>query len=219
MDGSIGRKLDRNSLLALSKASLLVSCLLEAPPSPKLLDNAHRLLEELDDLDPNGETLSVEGRRRVREAIGRTARSEESLEADEVAYAQLFYGVGIHPVSLVESVRTGDEHLLYDNPYFEVRETYAEWGFDVDGVFEQPADDLCVQLAFTSHMLDHAVGCLDGREDGADAADILSAARAFKQDHLGSWASAACEDLKAASESELYRACGLLALEVIGTDW
>lgn len=197
---------EARDLHALSGTVLLASRVLQAPPDEGLVREALNLIAEIDDADPQRCVAGAAAREEVRRALEALAGDPDAVEAAEVAFAQLFYGVGVRPVPLVESVYTSEEHVLYDRAYLAVREAYAEAGFESDGAFEQPADDLCVELAFASFLL---VGAAEGD------ANCAGALARFCREHLGAWAPAAVADLRGAATHPLYLAAADLVTALL----
>lgn len=158
----------------------------------------------------------LEGAGLIERFIGTaSARDPESL-LDELAveYAGLFLGAGVTPVPVIESVYLGPDHILYEKPYFEVLEFYAEHGYQKPEHVQEPEDHMAVELDFYALQL-HAAVWADEAGNEEEAQRRLDIAQRFKTAHLQAWVPQACDDLFRAATTPFYLGIAHLTLGLI----
>ena len=134
-----------------------------------------------------------------------------------IEYAALFLNVGKKPVHLFESVFLGKDHLLYEEPYFDVVRIYKIYGFKKRGSFKEPDDHVAIELEFMAHLCDFAVKSIDDKR--ADyAAGYLGNQEEFLEDHLGKWASLLGDKLKASTKNDFYLSLAYLLKGFVSSD-
>jgi TorA maturation chaperone TorD len=143
------------------------------------------------------------------EAVKAVHNKSLVLERYAVEYAQLFLGVGEHPVSLVESAHRSADHLLYGFSYFEVTEFYAQYTYEPAPSIREPMDHLAVELDFISTQSWRAATLYEAGCDD-DALRCQMSAQRFREEHLLLWALAVCERIVAVAKTPLYRGLALL---------
>jgi len=126
---------------------------------------------------------------------------EALQEALAQEYAVLFVVTGGCPA--VESLRLFGR--FQQQPFFEVRETYARAGFRVSGgrfmVFD---DQLGAELMFVAAMLERAADALAAGKQG-EYADAVKSIKRFWALHLGKWVRGYAALLERAAEQSFYR--------------
>lgn len=134
-----------------------------------------------------------------------------------VEYASLFLNVGSKPVYLAESVYLGKEHLLYEEPYFDVVRIYQLYGFKKRQSFKEPEDHIAVELEFMAHLCDLACRSLEqGKNDYG--AGYMKNQEEFLDLHLSKWVPELVKKLRWASKNEFYLAIGDLLSGFTSTD-
>lgn len=139
---------------------------------------------------------------------------EHILEELAIEYANLFLGVGINPVPVIESVYLGKEKTLYETPYFQVVDYYRKWNYEKPKTFLEPEDHLASELDFIATQLRAAAWAKD-MGNLAEMNERLEAARNFKQDHLDKWITKACDDLLQVTINPFYRALAFLTRSLV----
>ena len=156
-----------------------------------------------------------EGSRLLGNFVGRVKsdydRDKHTFLQDLAAeYASLFLNVGLKPVHLAESVYLGKDHLLYEEPYFDVVRIYQIYGFRRRASFREPEDHISIELEFMAHLCDLAALSIEqGKEDFA--AGYLRNQKEFLETHLAKWTPELAKKLRWASKNDFYLAvAGLL---------
>lgn len=129
------------------------------------------------------------GINKLRDFAREYARSKDHegvIEDLAVQYASMFYGVGAHPVFLVESVHLGKEHSLYEKPYFQVKEQYEQWEYGGIEGYSEPLDHISQEVAFMSFLVGQAASSLRAMDFVSYQAFMVAAIN-FAQSHLGRW--------------------------------
>lgn len=111
----------------------------------------------------------------------------ELIEELAVEFASLFYGVGINPVNVIESVYLGEEHILYEAPYFEVVEFYRQWDYEKLQNFNEPEDHIANELDFLAFQIRSAAWDME-RGNLENSQRRINAAKDFLREHLNRWA-------------------------------
>ncbi len=124
-----------------------------------------------------------------------------------VEYASLFLNVGPKPVYLAESVYLGKDHLLYEEPYFDVVRIYGLYEFKKRSSFKEPEDHIAIELEFMAHLCDLACLSLD-QENKEYAAGYMENQIEFLDLHLSKWVPKLVEKLRWASKNDFYLALG-----------
>ena len=163
-----------------------------------------------------------EGSRLLSEFIGRvkadfSKNKGEFLQNLAAEYASLFLNVGPKPVHLAESVYLGKNHLLYEEPYFDVVRIYQIYGFKKRGSFREPEDHISVELEFMAHLCDLAVLSVEqGRADYAKG--YLKNQKEFLETHVWRWVPELVKKVRWASKNEFYLAMASLLAGFVSTD-
>jgi len=124
-------------------------------------------------------------------------------------YASLFLNVGLKPVHLAESVYLGKNHLLYEEPYFDVVRIYGLYGFKKKTAFREPEDHISVELEFMAHLCDLvALSIEQGKGDYASG--YLKNQKEFLEMHLARWVPELVGKVRWASENDFYLAMAAL---------
>lgn len=189
-----------------------------------------RFLESLTSIEPIIRHLSEsyedkelrEGNRLLNEFIEHTnglkgAERKALLTDLAVEYANLFLGVGVNPVHLVESVYLGKDHLLFEEPYHQVLEAYRSLGFEKEKGFTEPDDHVAIEFEFMANLCRWTTKTLEKR-DVSNAIAYLNLQREFLTDHVMKWVPDLCAKLKGAATSSLYRAAAHLTNGFITLD-
>jgi TorA-specific chaperone len=182
----------------------------------KLQPVIEQLAEENDDRD------FVEGSRLLKRFVEKVKadfeRDKGAFLTDLAAeYASLFLNVGPRPVHLVESVYLGKNHLLYEEPYFDVIRIYRLYEFKKRASFREPEDHIAIELEFMAHLCDFTVKSIEsGKLDYA--AGYLDNQREFLESHICKWSPQLAEKLNGASKNPFYLSLGALLKGFVTVD-
>ncbi len=175
------------------------------------------------DLALNSESEEFkEGSRLLSKFVGAVKSNYEKdkhafLQGLAAEYASLFLNVGLKPVHLAESVYLGKDHLLYEEPYFDVVRIYQIYGFKKRASFREPEDHISVELEFMAHLCDLAVLSIEqGKEDYA--VGYLKNQKEFLETHLAKWTPELAKKLRWASKNDLYLAIADLLVGFVSTE-
>jgi TorA maturation chaperone TorD len=166
-----------------------------------------------------GQPDLLEGSRLLAQVVQQASEPDKRpalLEQLAVEFASLFHGVGLNPVDLIESVYLGDEHTLFEAPYFDVVEHYRWWNYEKPQNFTEPEDHIANELDFLAFQIRNAAWALE-KGDVDDYQMRITASKDFIQDHLNRWAPEVSSALIKASQNPFYLAtahltAGLLRL-------
>ena len=125
------------------------------------------------------------------------------IEQMAVEFASLFYGVGVNPVNVIEFVYLGEEHILFEKPYFEVIEFYQGWEYAKPHSSNEPEDHIANELDFLGFMLRSAAWALE-KGDAAEFQQRLAGATKFLAEHLNRWAFDLSSAMLKASQDPFY---------------
>ncbi len=141
----------------------------------------------------------------------------EFLQNLAAEYASLFLNVGPKPVHLAESVYLGKNHLLYEEPYFDVVRIYQIYGFKKRGSFREPEDHISVELEFMAHLCDLAVLSIEqGKKDYAKG--YLKNQKEFLETHVYRWVPELVKKVRWASKNSFYLAMASLLAGFVSMD-
>jgi putative dimethyl sulfoxide reductase chaperone len=138
----------------------------------------------------------------------------ELIEQLSVEFASLFYGMGINPVNVIESVYLGEEQILYETPYFQVVELYRLFDYEKLPNFNEPEDHIANELDFLAFQLRSAAWALE-KGDENDFKERVNAAKDFVDNHLNRWAPDFCTAVLKATQNLFYRAGAYLTLGML----
>lgn|GEM_PF-2601818 len=138
-----------------------------------------------------------------------TADTNKSLLQLGIEYMSLFRGTGPNPVFLYEAVNLGGEGLMYDEPYFEVKNFYADCGFEPEPDWIEPEDHIsveCKYLAFLSEKMvqEHDDGDLE------QAAFWQEQKNDFVREHFLQWVPQLSEQVIHNTSQVFYKQLGIL---------
>ena len=135
------------------------------------------------------------------------------LEHLAVEYATLFYGIGQIPVDVYESLWLGEEHTLYEKPFFEVVEIYRQWGYKKPETSTEPEDHIANELDFLAYQLKAAIST-QNQSSHLDQ-DRIDSVQEFLSLHLGRWAPDFCDRMLEATDNTYYLAAAYLTVGLI----
>lgn len=160
---------------------------------------------------PDDRPETSEGLSLLRNFLNRP--KEEPLQAIRREYTELFIGPD-HPLVLWESVWTTRDKLLFGEPTFAVRASYARHGVVTSNA--EPDDHIALEMSFLGELLARAALALDERNLSGGESLILEACD-FWRAHLAKWAGLFLQDLRERAKSDFYRGAALLALGTLAT--
>jgi anaerobic sulfite reductase subunit A len=144
-------------------------------------------------------------------------QKKKLLQDLAVEYANLFLGVGLKHVYLVESVYLGKDHLLYEAPYHEVLEAYRSLSFAKAKDFPEPEDHIAVELDFMSNLCNWTSQTIQKR-DVEKALAYLNLQNEFLRDHILRWVPDLCNKLDEAASANFYKALAHVTLGFVTLD-
>jgi len=119
-------------------------------------------------------------------------------------FVYTFIVQGSHPVSPYESVYLGEERLLMQKPYDEVRTMFKEAGITPTKDCKELEDHIAMELEFMSILCQKSIqNWKDGEWDEALASNHLQ--RRFLREHLIKWVPQFCEDVTIKTRMDFYR--------------
>ena len=143
---------------------------------------------------------------------------KESLLTELAAeYASLFLGMGPKPVHLVESVHLSKDHLLYQQPFHDIVQTYKSLGYEKEKGFQEPEDHVAVEFDFMAKLCRWTAKTLDDG-DIEKAIAYLNLQKEFLRDHLNLWVPKLCQELEKAAASPLYKGLAHLTKGFVAMD-
>lgn len=153
-------------------------------------------LPELADLQTDAHTAHTRG-------IDLLQRSWESHEDDDTIRMDqdFLYGVSASArVSPFESVRVGEEQLVFDTETIQVRMYYSRLGLQAPRLHTEPDDHLGLEFAFLSQGCQQMMTALeqDRTEDYARVSDIVAA---FTAEHPLRWVPATLREAEAQAQT------------------
>jgi len=143
------------------------------------------------------------------------ALSKEECKNLKEEYQRLFLGPDPLPAHPWESVYLSREHIILDEHTLKVREFYRAWGVEVDG--NDPDDHIGLELEFMALLNEKGLDCCNlGNLSGLK--DVLTAQRAFLENHLLCWTQKYCNLLAQSTAHPLYRGIALFTPEYLEAD-
>ena len=109
---------------------------------------------------------------------------EGVLDRLAVDYADIYLNYSLH-ASPFESVWLDEDHLLQQEPMFEIREWYKRYGLETENWRIRSEDHLVLQLQFIAALLDSDVSM----PEGVTLQKRLQDATTFMDEHLLLWLS------------------------------
>ncbi|MBL8323813.1 MAG: molecular chaperone TorD family protein [Rubrivivax sp.] len=128
-------------------------------------------------VDPALEALA----QRLGEAFAAAPLQELSVD-----HARLFLGPGPARARPYASVWLTGENRLMEAPALEVRQLYAEAGFELDASFLELPDHVAAELEFF-YLLIHRANVAHYASDAQAQAEVAALRRRFVDEHLGRW--------------------------------
>jgi TorA maturation chaperone TorD len=173
--------------------------------------NASKILNSLENLSGLREITHTEeiqsGQHLLREFFKEIEGKEQEKTLIDLSreYAVSFLGVVGETVALCESVYQGKTGSLFQGPYFEVKDRYAEIGMEKSKNFVEPDDHLSVELAYMATLCRLII---ESGENGGTQLNYLKTQLEFLQKHLLLWVPGFLKRLKEAKVSTFYKAWG-----------
>lgn len=136
------------------------------------------------------------------------------LEGLAYDFQLLFIGPGRPHAVPYESVYRGKEGLLFEEPTFDVRRAYEEFGLVVPNLNREPDDHLALEFSFLAQLCLKALDALDAGDD-LTVDRCLAGEQAFLADHVLQWVPTVLEAVLANAETPFYRAFAHLTQGVL----
>jgi TorA maturation chaperone TorD len=127
-------------------------------------------------------------------------------------YARSFFGAGLAKNSGAypfESVYTSKDHLLRQEAWDEVLQSYSEEMLQRTGDYSEPEDHIAFELEFMSRLCTQAAQAA-AEGDTERVCRYLSKQHNFFRDHLSVWAPDFCNDLEKLAKEPFYRAIAVI---------
>jgi TorA maturation chaperone TorD len=147
-------------------------------------------------VDPSLEELA----QRLGEAFAALPLQELSID-----YARLFLGPGPARARPYASVWLTGENRLMEAPALEVRELYAQAGFELDASFHELPDHVAAELEFF-YLLIHRGNVAHYAGDTRALAEVAAIRRRFVDEHLGRWLGPFLLAMHEGAETAFYEA-------------
>ena len=143
-----------------------------------------------------------------------TPFAEEDFEAIRVEYTRLFVGFRKVLAPVWESVYFNRDRMVFQRQTFKVRELYARYGLEVDGLSHEPDDHLAYELLFVARLFEICrQQCEEHDETALDA--TLADLEYFVTHHPLMWVPMWCPLVEEQAHSDFYRGYALLVLEAL----
>ncbi len=142
--------------------------------------------------------------------------SADPADLDDLAmdYQLLFVGPG-HPRAVpYESVYRSQEHLLFEEQTFEVREAYREFGLEAPRLNTEPDDHIALEFSFLAHLCTRALDALEAGDD-LQLDRCLAAEQAFLADHLLQFGPQCLMWMEERADTAFYRGIAALGTGVL----
>jgi TorA maturation chaperone TorD len=127
------------------------------------------------------------------------------LQELSVDHARLFLGPGPARARPYASVWLTGENRLMEAPALEVRELYAEAGFELDASFHELPDHVAAELEFF-YLLIHRGNVAQYSGDNLAQAEVAALRRRFVDEHLGRWLGPFLLAMHEGAETAFYEA-------------
>lgn len=137
------------------------------------------------------------------------------LLAREFVYT--FIVSGSHPLSPYESVYLGEERLLMQKPYDEVRAIFKEANFKRSEDCQEIEDHIGIELEFMGLLCQKFIRAWQDKQK-PEARNALRLQSMFLQDHLTKWVPQFCEDVLRKTRMDFYRAVAYMTRGFITLD-
>lgn len=134
-----------------------------------------------------------------------------------IEYTRLFIGPRHLPAPPYESVYRSPEHLMMRDETIDVRRTYANNGFQVRRINQEPDDMVGIELEFMSAMSNMSVDAERERNYGR-LGQLIAAQREFCELHLLKWVPPFCDDVIANSQHEFWRSVAVFTRTFLEAD-
>lgn len=133
-----------------------------------------------------------------------------AVKAVAVDYTNLFCGFRNDAPFPYESIYRGEQRLLMQKPYSEVKAAYEEGGYEPkqEGGNEL-ADHITFELQYLSFLLGKAAEALEN-EDEDKAIYYLDQKDFFLDEHMQRWIPVFCKEIKEQSDTEFFRTTSAL---------
>ncbi|HEX3011250.1 MAG TPA: molecular chaperone TorD family protein [Syntrophomonadaceae bacterium] len=126
-----------------------------------------------------------------------------------IEYMNLFRGAGHTPVFLYEAVHLSGEGLMYEAPYFEVKEFYENCGFEIEPGWIEPEDHISVECQFMNFMCKRILKQHDIGDTELET--ILQKQRDdFLREHFLKWVPQFSVQVICNTSNEFYKQLGIL---------
>lgn len=193
-------RLDAAVGAALAEDALTLACLHDVELTADVLGDLRGLgFPDNLALAPGGATCRA-GRDMMRVALAALPETIGGAELDVLAadFAAI-YLTGAHGTSPCESYWLSDDHLVCQDPMFELRELYAASGLRAADWRKRPDDHLAFQLQYLAHRL-----------QAANATDDWRAIAGFLDHHLLRWLPDFARRVAARADAPVYAALAAL---------
>ena len=148
--------------------------------------------------------------RRLQEEIAASV-VDASLDSVQQGYMHALVGPDKLAASPWESVYLGHDHLVFQKPTLEVRESFRSEGYIGKSYPHEPDDHVGTELAFMATLAQKALDCY-ARGDTVECERLLNVQRSFLEKHLLKWIGAYAQDFqRAQAENPLYATFAQLA--------
>ncbi len=201
--------------LARSRARLyqLLSSVYIKPPSADFLKSLAGWVASLDRSEGPTQFLSPQMRHSLDELDGFFKKIDEdswaeSARAISVEFTRLFRGVKrqYSPPSPYESLYREDSGRVFGDPTFAVHCEYRRFGLDlVDEFSSEPPDHISFELDFM-RLLCHQEDEAWGRDNQDEAFQLQLVEREFLSQHLMTWLTELCDQIRKHDRLGLFRA-------------
>jgi len=119
-------------------------------------------------------------------------------------FVYTFIVKGSHPVHPYESVYLGEERLLMQRPYDDVRAIFKKAGIQRSEYCQEMEDHIGIELEFMGLLCRRFTQAWNDKQK-QEARKALHLQRLFLQNHLAKWVPQFCEDVAMKTRMDFYR--------------
>jgi len=134
-----------------------------------------------------------------------------SLQQD---YTRLFIGLEKILAPPYASVYLSEDHLLYEQPFFDVRQFYKKIGLSVNPQKKEPDDHIGFELYCLSFLCENAAQAVDANEP-KKLGEFQSALREFLSGHIKSWLDSFLSQVMDKAQTTFYHGVAFLTLGLV----
>ncbi len=135
--------------------------------------------------------------------------SKEEYTALQDDFLRLFIGLDTVLAPVWESVYFNEDHLVFQQQTFEVRNWYRRYGAEIENFRKEPDDHIGLELIFVAYLAQRALEDLNNQDESSFEENI-TAQRQFMDEHLLRFAPAWYDLVEEHAKTTFYQAIGYI---------